>query len=104
MKKEMMAYCGTYCETCEWKEKTGCKGCKTQEARMFWGTCKVASCAIARNIAHCGECGELPCALLREAFDNPEHGDNGERLANLKNWKNGVESTLKVTRIGGKEK
>jgi len=98
MNHEMMAYCGTYCETCEWKDKTNCKGCKLQRSNMFWGNCKVASCAISKAINHCGECNDLPCSLLKDAFNNPEHGDNGERLANLIKWKNGLESTLKVSK------
>ena len=96
MNTNMMAYCGTYCETCEWKEKANCKGCKLQASNMFWGKCKIAICAIEKNFQHCGECIELPCQKLEDAFNNPEHGDNGERLKNLVNWKNGRESKLKV--------
>ena len=84
----MMAYCGTYCATCEWKEKTNCNGCKAQASRPFWGICKIASCAIKRNVQHCGECKELPCQMLDDAFNHPEHGDTGERLMSLRNWKN----------------
>lgn len=101
MKQEMMAYCGTWCGSCEWREKTGCKGCKLQEGRLFWGSCAVASCAIGKGLQHCGECALLPCETLQAAFDHPEHGDNGERLANLLNWKNDIESMLKVTRPSG---
>ena len=96
MKSEMMAYCGTYCETCDWKEKTNCKGCKKQDSNMFWGKCKIAACAIEKNLNHCGECKELPCQKLKDAFNNTEHGDNGERLKNLLNWKNGKDSMLKA--------
>jgi hypothetical protein len=49
---------------------------------MFWGVCNVANCAIARGHPHCGLCPEVPCATLQGFFDDPEHGDNGERLAN----------------------
>lgn len=40
MKREMMAYCGTYCETCDWKNKMNCKGCKAHASEVFWGTCE----------------------------------------------------------------
>ncbi|MGV8145756.1 MAG: DUF3795 domain-containing protein [Alkaliphilus sp.] len=86
MNEDMMAFCGTYCETCDWKEKMNCKGCKGHMSNVFWGKCLVASCAIEKKLNHCGECDELPCTLLQEAFDHPEHGDNGERLINLKKW------------------
>jgi hypothetical protein len=34
--------------------------------------------------------------MLQEAFDQPEHGDNGERLANLKTWARGEDSYIKL--------
>ena len=42
-----------------------------------------------KGLNHCGECLNMPCQKLRELFDDPEHGDNGARLRNLKNWKSG---------------
>lgn len=96
MKSEMMAYCGTYCETCEWKEKMNCKGCKAHAGEVFWGSCAIAACAIEKGFNHCGECTELPCEKLVGAFTDPEHGDNGERLTNLKIWASGKSSMLKV--------
>lgn len=96
MKENMRAYCGTYCETCDWKEKMNCKGCKQHASEVFWGKCEIASCAMSNDINHCGECSNVPCDNLVEAFNHPEHGDNGERLKNLMKWKEGKESTLKV--------
>lgn len=89
MEKSLIAYCGTYCGVCEWKEKTGCKGCKTNGGVMFWGECDKAKCCIEKNFEHCGECGDMPCKKLQELFNDPEHGDKGARQHNLKNWKNG---------------
>lgn len=99
MKKDMMAYCGTYCEKCDWKEKMSCKGCKEHASNVFWGNCAIASCAIEKKLNHCGECDKLPCSLLQDAYNNPEHGDNGERLLNLQKWAKGEESCLKVRTI-----
>jgi hypothetical protein len=56
---------------------------------MFWGVCNVAKCAIAKGIQHCGLCPEVPCITLQRFFDDPEHGDNGERLSNLRAWARG---------------
>lgn len=99
MKKDMMAFCGTYCETCDWKEKMNCKGCKVHASNVFWGSCSIALCAIEKKLNHCGECENSPCNLLQEAYNNPEHGDNGERLTNLQKWASGEQSFLKVRTI-----
>jgi hypothetical protein len=96
--KQMIGMCGAYCAVCEWRERTNCAGCQKNKGDMFWGRCDVASCAVQRGYEHCGFCPDVPCPKLKEAFDNPEHGDNGERLANLKAWANGKETYLKLTK------
>ena len=97
MDKEQIAMCGAYCGACDWKEKTNCPGCKANKGEMFWGRCAVATCCLEKELAHCGLCPELPCSTLQEFFDNPEHGDNGQRLANLKAWARGEDTFLKLT-------
>ena len=94
MEKEMIAMCGAYCGHCEFKERTGCSGCQLQKGDIFWGTCAVATCCLDKGLLHCGLCPDLPCQALQEAFDQPEHGDNGERLANLKAWAKGEETII----------
>lgn len=91
MDKEMIAYCGTYCGICEWKDKVNCKGCKANGGKMFWGECDKAKCCIEKGFEHCGECSDLPCQKIIALINDPEHGDNGTdvRLSNLRNWKNG---------------
>ena len=84
--ENMIAMCGAYCGDCGWREKTNCKGCQASQGKMFWGECQVAKCAIGKGYTHCGLCNDVPCDTLKEYFNNPEHGDNGERLDNLKNW------------------
>ncbi len=96
MNKDLMAYCGTYCETCDWKEEFNCPGCKGCEGKVFWGTCKIAMCAINKGIDHCGECSEVPCSKLIDAYNSKDHGDDGERLTNLKCWADGKVSMLSV--------
>lgn len=63
---------------------------------MFWGKCRVATCCLARGIGHCGLCPDLPCGVLQEFFDNGEHGDNGERLANLRLWAAGQDTFVEL--------
>jgi hypothetical protein len=89
MDTQLIGRCGAYCGSCEWKAKTNCPGCLAAKGRMFWGVCDVANCSIEKGFQHCGFCTEVPCASLQGYFDNPEHGDNGERLNNLKAWARG---------------
>ncbi len=94
--KEMMAKCGAYCGDCDWKEKTNCPGCQEAKGAMFYGQCDVAACATEKRLYHCGLCADMPCNTLQQCFDHPEHGDRGERLANLKAWARGEETYLKL--------
>ena len=43
-----------------------------------------------------------PSAIL-EYFDNPEHGDNGERFANLKAWAKGEDTFIEIGTFGSKK-
>lgn len=86
MDTQLIGMCGAYCGICEWKAITNCPGCQAAGGKMFWGECVVARCAIDKGFQHCGTCPEVPCGTLQQYFDNPEHGDNGERLENLKAW------------------
>ncbi len=63
---------------------------------MFYGTCEVAKCCSEKNLAHCGLCGDVPCKRLKAVFGHPEHGDNGERLANLMAWAQGKEILVRI--------
>jgi hypothetical protein len=63
---------------------------------MFYGTCGVAVCCSEKGLLHCGLCESVPCETLQQAFDHPEHGDNGERLANLKAWAKGDETIIEL--------
>ena len=96
MDKNLLAMCGAYCGTCSWKEKMNCAGCIINRGNCFWGECAVAKCCIQKGILHCGLCDDLPCSTLQGFFDDPEHGDNGERLSNLKNWANGEETIIEL--------
>jgi hypothetical protein len=98
MDKRLIGRCRAFCGICEWRDRTHCPGCQANQGKMFWGQCAVATCSGAKGYQHCGFCPELPCQVLQHAFNNPEHGDSGERLANLKNWAQGGDTYLKLTR------
>jgi hypothetical protein len=97
MDRQLIATCGAYCGTCQWRPKTHCPGCQAAGGNTFWGECAVATCAIKKGLEHCGLCADVPCQTLQEYFDHPEHGDRGERLANLKAWARGEETYLELT-------
>lgn len=80
------AMCGGDCGDCTWREQFNCPGCTECKANMFWGECDKAKCCLEKGLAHCGECENLPCEKLSALFADPEHGDRGARLRNLRAW------------------
>ncbi|MDD7793571.1 DUF3795 domain-containing protein [Clostridium sp. 'White wine YQ'] len=104
MDKDLIGMCGTYCGVCEWKEKTNCPGCQKSKGQPFWGKCSIASCSIEKGFNHCGHCTSVPCEKLIDAYNDEEHGDNGERLINLKNWAEGKDMFLKLRTINTKDR
>ena len=99
MDSKMMAFCGAYCGVCEWKDKMNCNGCQECQSNVFWGQCDKAKCCIDKGFEHCGYCPEMPCQMLLELFNDPEHGDKGVRVSNLKNWANGKYEFKKLGNI-----
>jgi hypothetical protein len=81
-----MGRCGIDCEACEYRTQMGCLGCPAAEGKLFWGECEVAKCCIAKGHDHCGQCQEFPSARLNALAHDPEHGDNGQRILNLRAW------------------
>ncbi len=79
--------CGILCDECEYKEKTGCKGCINIE-KPFWGEkCPVKSCCEEKGNIHCGMCSEFPCELLNQYAYDENQGDNGKRIVQCRCWK-----------------
>lgn len=103
MDTQMIGMCGAYCAFCDWKDRMDCPGCQTCAGKPFWGDCAVAQCALKGGHTHCGTCHDLPCPQLQDAFNHPEHGDNGERLLNLKNWAQGKDTCVRLTTLGKNE-
>jgi len=78
--------CGLLCSVCDYREKMNCAGC-IAITKPFWGeACPVKSCCEGRNHHHCGQCPDVPCALLNEFAYDKEQGDNGKRIAQCKAW------------------
>ncbi|MGJ4850662.1 DUF3795 domain-containing protein [Bacillota bacterium Meth-B3] len=58
-------YCGMPCALCtryRTEGKSRCPGCSHDG--YYTEPCKVHHCCVARPLAHCGLCGEFPCARL----------------------------------------
>lgn len=81
--------CGLHCTGCAWKESHGCGGCVETGGHPFHGECPVAQCCQGKGLAHCGECGSIPCGQLYQyAYTDPEHGDRppGRRVEVCRAW------------------
>lgn len=88
--KTVVSRCGLLCNTCQFKEQMGCKGCIATDGYPFWGECRIAKCCGEKGKTHCGECAEMPCAPLHEfSHGDSEHSDSpkGARLEMLRVWK-----------------
>lgn len=81
------SHCGIYCGDCEYREEMNCPGCVASEGAMFWGSCPVAACCREKELDNCGLCAEFPCDLLNKFAYDKEQGDNGQRIENLRQWK-----------------
>ena len=82
--------CGLLCSSCEFREQMNCPSC-TQMEKPFWGdSCPVKSCCEEKKLEHCGLCSEFPCALLHQFAYDMEQSDNGQRIEQCKQWKNGT--------------
>lgn len=79
--------CGIYCGDCEYREKENCPGCVAAEGNMFWGECPLAACCREKGLDNCGLCPEFPCEKLNEFAYAPDQGDDGQRIENLRQWK-----------------
>jgi len=77
-----ISICGIDCDSCKHKEENGCKGCRANEGKIFWGECDLYKCCISKNLVHCGLCTDFPCSMLQEwaSSENPERIDNLRKL------------------------
>jgi len=82
--KAFAARCGLDCVACEYREKMNCPGCIAAGGKMFWGECPVAACASGKGHVHCGHCAEFVCPTLHRFAYDPEQGDDGQRIASLR--------------------
>jgi len=96
MDMKLISMCGDYCGECSYREQVNCPTCQVAKGNMFYGECYVAKCCSEKELKHCGLCDDVPCEILEAAFNHPEHGDSGERLANLRAWALGEDTFVKI--------
>lgn len=79
------SHCGLHCTLCEHKTEGKCQGCmETGGSAGARGQCPIAACCESKGLEHCGQCGDIPCALLAElsSADVPK----GARIEQCKRW------------------
>lgn len=84
---EFDSLCGLHCTGCSFKESHGCGGCIATCGRPFHGECPVAVCCQEKQLPHCGECRDFPCALMSmyAAGDVAEMG--WSRISECERWR-----------------
>ena len=80
-----MTACGAECGSCDFYGNR-CAGCNECGGKVFHApagkACPIFACCAKRGLAHCGECGEAPCAIWMSIHD-PDMTEE-EFAANLK--------------------
>jgi len=89
--------CGIVCDTQKCKEAFGvdCAGCVNID-QAPWGECAVKVCCEGKQLEHCGMCAGFPCESLNSYAYDKEHGDNGARIAQCREWASSSPSTSKT--------
>jgi hypothetical protein len=79
--------CGIICDTAACKEAFGldCAGC-VNIAAAPWGECEIKNCCEEKQLEHCGLCADFPCETLKKYSYDEEHGDNGARIEQCREW------------------
>ncbi|MCR5685474.1 MAG: 4-alpha-glucanotransferase [Lachnospiraceae bacterium] len=77
--------CGICCSECTLECEGRTKGC-IGISKPFHGDCEVKTCCESNKLDYCGDCDDFPCKLLEKYAFDPEHGDNGKRIEQCKEW------------------
>ncbi len=80
----LLSRCGIDCEKCINRRECDCPGCTELEEGNWAGNCEIKKCCEQKFLPHCGKCPAFPCDMLRNTAFDPEEGDDGERLIDLK--------------------
>lgn len=89
----MLSVCGVDCGGCSYHGKE-CAGCSEVQGNVFWvqyinaDCCPIYQCVREKQLASCGQCGDIPCKTWYELKDpqwsEAEHQESiKKRLAAL---------------------
>ena len=68
---ERIAYCGVDCAVCPDFTQEKCPGCR----ESVWpegDLCPPIACCARHGIELCGQCGEFPCQMMREFYEESD--------------------------------
>ena len=71
MDVELIAFCGVDCAACSDYREEKCPGCRKSE----WpdgDPCPPIACCLRRKIESCGRCGDFPCEMMREFYEESD--------------------------------
>lgn len=59
--------------------------------KPFWGeSCPLKSCCEGKQQEHCGVCPDFPCEMLDRFAHDKEQGDDGKRIQQCGQWRDGA--------------
>lgn len=76
---ELRGFCGVDCAPCPDYASGACPGCR----KSVWpedDTCPPVVCCQERGIRLCGRCGDFPCAMMQEFYQESESHREAGRL------------------------
>jgi hypothetical protein len=65
--------CGVNCALAPCYRTGTCLGCRSDnhdQKRISKWKCRIRTCVLSKNLEHCGECEEVPCATRRRPDKN----------------------------------
>ncbi|MFQ6010494.1 MAG: DUF3795 domain-containing protein [Candidatus Aenigmatarchaeota archaeon] len=66
MNPKPIGSCGRACVACQWFKKEKCSGCEAENMGMEDNVkCIIFLCTREKRVAHCLQCKEMPCNLLK---------------------------------------
>ncbi len=78
-----LGYCGLYCGGCQAFQETesgtlsdklnACRGCASDVVAPWCRECAIKSCARAKGVRYCLQCGEYPCEKLTAFTNDPRY-------------------------------
>ncbi|MDR0974142.1 MAG: DUF3795 domain-containing protein [Ruminococcus sp.] len=81
---DKISFCGMDCGACAIRESVNCEGCKAMDTPYWDGICEIKNCAAVMGVSDCSYCKKSPCEIILDISLDPETGDDGERLENLR--------------------